>query len=42
LIALAPVPVTAIPRLLAAGPDQLQDGKTLIGLLWLLRDGVSS
>ena len=38
LIAVTPVPLAAIPDLLAPGPDQIMDAKTLIGLLWLLRD----
>lgn len=36
LLAVVPVPLTAIPALLAPGPDQIQEAKTLIGLLWLL------
>jgi ADP-ribose pyrophosphatase len=39
LIALTPVPLAELPALLAPGPDQIQDAKTLIGLLWLLREG---
>ncbi len=31
------VPLADVPSLLAPGPNQLADGKTLIGLLWLLR-----
>ena len=38
LIRLAPVPLAEIPQLIAPGPDQVQEGKTLIGLLLLLRD----
>ncbi len=30
------VPRGSLPRLLRPGPDQVQDGKTLIGLLWLI------
>ena len=37
LIALVPVPLADIPSLLEPGPDQIQESKTLIGLLWLLR-----
>lgn len=40
LIALAAVPLAEIPALVAPGPRQLQDAKTLIGLLLLLREGV--
>ncbi len=36
LIRLAPVPLADVPRLLEPGPDQLEDAKTLIGLLILL------
>jgi ADP-ribose pyrophosphatase len=32
------VPLTDVPSLLAPGADQIADGKTLIGLLWLHRD----
>ncbi|MEA2514981.1 MAG: ADP-ribose pyrophosphatase [Thermomicrobiales bacterium] len=32
------VPLADVPSLLAPGPNQIADGKTLIGLLWLLRD----
>ena len=38
LIAVVPVPLPDIPALLAPGPDQIQESKTLVGLLWLLRD----
>jgi ADP-ribose pyrophosphatase len=38
LIRLAPVPLSDVPRLLAPGPDQIEDAKTLIGLLILLRE----
>ena len=38
LIALTPVPLKEIPSLVAPGPNQLQDAKTLIGLLLVLRD----
>ena len=37
LIRLTPTPLAEISRLLAPGPDQLEDAKTLIGLLVLLR-----
>ena len=37
LIALAPTPLADIPRLVAPGPDQIADGKALLGLLLLLR-----
>jgi ADP-ribose pyrophosphatase len=37
LIALAPTPLADVPHLVAPGPDQIQDAKTLIGLLLLLR-----
>jgi ADP-ribose pyrophosphatase len=37
LIQLAPVPLDTVPRLIAPGPEQIQDAKTLIGLLLLLR-----
>jgi ADP-ribose pyrophosphatase len=37
LIQLAPVPIAVIPRLVTPGPDQIEDAKTLIGLLLLLR-----
>jgi ADP-ribose pyrophosphatase len=30
------VPLTDVPSLLAPGSDQIADGKTLIGLLWLV------
>jgi ADP-ribose pyrophosphatase len=30
------VPLAELPSLIAPGPDQIADGKTLIGLLWLL------
>ncbi len=38
LIALAPVPLADIPALLAPGSDRIRDAKTLVGLLWLLRE----
>jgi ADP-ribose pyrophosphatase len=38
LIRLAPTPLTEIPRLVAPGPDQVAESKTLIGLLLLLRE----
>src|SRR5215211_5261333 len=38
LIRLAPMPLADVPRLLAPGPEQLEDAKTLIGLLVLLRE----
>ena len=37
LIRLVPAPLAEIPRLVAPGPDQVQEAKTLIGLLLLLR-----
>ena len=37
LIALAVTPLSEIPPLVASGPDQIRDAKTLIGLLLLLR-----
>ena len=37
LIRLVPWPLANISRLVAPGPDQVQDAKTLIGLLLLLR-----
>ena len=40
LIHLAPVPLAEIGRLVAPGPEQLADAKTLIGLLLLLRQRV--
>jgi ADP-ribose pyrophosphatase len=33
------VPLVEVPSLIAPGSNQVADGKTLIGLLWLLRDG---
>ena len=33
-----PVAMTDVPRLLTPGPDQVTDGKTLVGLLWLLHE----
>ena len=38
LIRLTPVPLADVRRLLAPGPDQIEDAKTLIGLLILLRE----
>ena len=38
LIRLTPVPLADVSRLLAPGPDQLADAKTLIGLLVLLSE----
>ena len=38
LIRLTPIPLADVSRLLAPGPDQLEDAKTLIGLLVLLRE----
>ena len=38
LIRLAPIPLADVPRLLTPGPDQIEDAKTLIGLLILLRE----
>lgn len=37
LITVVPTPLAAIPGLVAPGPDQIADAKTLIGLLLLLR-----
>jgi ADP-ribose pyrophosphatase len=37
LIALVPTPLADIPRLVMPGPDQIADGKALLGLLLLLR-----
>ena len=37
LIRLTPMPLDKVSRLLAPGPDPLEDAKTLIGLLLLLR-----
>jgi ADP-ribose pyrophosphatase len=39
LIRLTPMPLADVARLLAPGPDQLADAKTLIGLLVLLGEG---
>jgi ADP-ribose pyrophosphatase len=39
LIHLVPVPLVDIPRLVVPGPDQVQESKTLIGLLLLLQQG---
>jgi ADP-ribose pyrophosphatase len=38
LIRLTPLPLADVPRLLAPGPDQVEDAKTLIGLLLVLRE----
>src|SRR5919107_1443477 len=38
LIRLTPLPLADVPRLLASGPDQIEDAKTLIGLLLVLRE----
>ena len=38
LIRLTPMPLADVPRLLAPGPQQIEDAKTLIGLLILLRE----
>ncbi|HEU0114175.1 MAG TPA: NUDIX hydrolase [Thermomicrobiales bacterium] len=38
LIAVAAVPLAAIPALVTPGPNQLRDAKSLIGLLLLLRE----
>ena len=38
LIRLTPMPLADVPRLLAPGPEQVEDAKTLIGLLLLLRE----
>jgi ADP-ribose pyrophosphatase len=35
---LVSMPLADVPSLLAPGSDEIADGKTLIGLLWLLRD----
>jgi hypothetical protein len=32
------MPLADVPRLLAPGPEQIEDAKTLIGLLILLRE----
>jgi ADP-ribose pyrophosphatase len=32
------VPLAEVPTLIGAGTDQIADGKTLIGLSWLVRD----
>ena len=37
-LVVAPTPRREIPALLAPGADRVQDAKTLIGLLWLLRE----
>jgi ADP-ribose pyrophosphatase len=39
LISVVRVPLAEIPRLVAPGPDQVEEGKTLIGLLLLVRQG---
>lgn len=39
LIRVVPTPLAEIPRLVSPGPGQIQDAKTLIGLLLLLRNG---
>jgi ADP-ribose pyrophosphatase len=36
------IPIAEVPSLIAPGPNQIADGKTLIGLLWLLRDAIGS
>ncbi len=38
LIRVVPTPLAALPDLLMPGPNQIQDSKTLVGLLWILRD----
>ncbi len=38
LIRVVPTSLAALPGLLEPGPDQIQDAKTLVGLLWILRD----
>jgi ADP-ribose pyrophosphatase len=38
LIRLTPRPLADVPRLIAPGPEQIADAKTLIGLLLLLRE----
>ena len=38
LIALTPLPLAEIPRLVAPGPAQVAESKTLVGLLLLLRE----
>jgi ADP-ribose pyrophosphatase len=42
LISVAAVPLAAIPALVAPGPNQLHDAKSLIGLLLLLRERPAS
>ena len=39
LIDVVPVPLADTPALLAPGSNQIAESKTLIGLLWLLRQG---
>jgi ADP-ribose pyrophosphatase len=39
LIHLVPMPLSDIPRLVTPGPDQVQEAKTMIGLLLLLQLG---
>ena len=34
-----PVPLARLPALLRPGPNRIEDAKTLVGLLWLLREG---
>ncbi|HEY7036020.1 MAG TPA: NUDIX hydrolase [Thermomicrobiales bacterium] len=36
------VPLAKVPSLTAPGPDQIEDGKTLIGLLWLTRNALGA
>jgi 8-oxo-dGTP pyrophosphatase MutT (NUDIX family) len=36
------VPVTELIHLLAPGPDQVHDGKTLSGLFWLIAQGLAA
>jgi len=36
LIRVVPTPIADIPRLLAPGPDRIQEAKTLVALLWFL------
>ena len=38
LIRLTPLPLADVARLLTPGPDQIEDAKTLIGLLLVLRE----
>ena len=40
LIRLVLVPLADVPRLVAPGKDQIEDAKTLLGLLFLLHDSL--